>query len=275
MIFFPNAKINIGLNIIKKRSDGYHEIESLFYPIPLKDSLEWIENKSIGLKAYEKNKNEVQRLKEIEGSGNLVLKAYELLRNDFTLPDLEFFLIKNIPMGAGLGGGSSDGAFTLVKLNQYFALGLSTNQLEKYAEKLGSDCAFFIENKPALASGRGEILQAHGLDLKGYYLILVKPPFSISTAEAYSGVIPKEPKFSLQTSLEKPIQEWKMEVFNDFENSLYPKFPELEKIKGELYDQGALYASLSGSGSTLYGIFEREKTLPDLENKNEVFYITL
>jgi 4-diphosphocytidyl-2-C-methyl-D-erythritol kinase len=275
MIFFPKAKINLGLNIIRKRPDGYHDLETVFYPIPLRDSLEWLEKKDTRIKVYFHEKGRIERLPELEGENNLVLKAYALLKRDFKLPSLEFLMIKNIPTGAGLGGGSSDAAYTLTELNKSYNLGLNTLQLQAYASQLGSDCAFFIESKPALARGRGEVLKTIPLSLKSRFLVLVKPPFSISTREAYSGLIPKIPSYSLEDTFQKPINFWQEEMVNDFEASLFVQYPHLIKVKNELLRHGALYASLSGSGSALYGIFEERVSCPELEMENQVFYLTL
>lgn len=275
MIFFPKAKINIGLNIIRKRTDGYHELESLFYPIPLFDSLEWIKSKESGMKVFSKENGIINRCMELEKNDNLVIKAYKLLQKDYSLPCLTFYLIKNIPTGAGLGGGSSDAAYTLRGLNEAYSLGLNTEQLRNYASQLGSDCAFFIEALPSLATGRGEILKPFPLKLENYFLVLIKPSFSIPTAEAYSGISPKEPRLSLENSLIMPIQDWKTEIKNDFEETLFIQFPQLQNLKNELYRQGALYASLSGSGSAIYGIFKKPIKIPVLEKENQVFYLSL
>ncbi|WP_375577941.1 4-(cytidine 5'-diphospho)-2-C-methyl-D-erythritol kinase [Marivirga tractuosa] len=249
MLKFPNAKINLGLNITAKRADGYHDIESCFYPIPLKDALEIIPSKKLSF--------ETTGLK-ISGNSkdNLVLKAYELLKTDFELPPIEIILHKNIPMGAGMGGGSADGAFMLTLLNEYFKLKISTEKLESYALKLGSDCPFFIENKPKLVSGRGEVFENTKLDLSGYYLALVYPDIHISTAEAYSGVKPKKPEISVKAIIENLlVEEWKGKLKNDFEKGVFEKYPQLSKIKNNFYNEGAVYASMTGSGSTMFGIF--------------------
>lgn len=251
MIVFPKAKINLGLNIVSKREDGYHNIESCFYPIPWRDSLEVIEAASFAFHSYGL---------EIPGdtSSNLCVKAYEILKADFNIPPVEIHLLKNIPMGAGLGGGSADGAFTLKMLNELFELGLSDLQLEAYALQLGSDCTFFIKNQPAIARGRGEQLKPIDLDLSGYYLAIHNPGIHISTKEAYAGVNPHQPESSVSEIIQKPIESWKDTLLNDFEASIFPNHPEIEQLKKEMYDAGAIYASMTGSGSTVYGVFENK-----------------
>jgi 4-diphosphocytidyl-2-C-methyl-D-erythritol kinase len=253
MLSFPNAKINIGLNIVSKRADGYHDIETIFYPIGLCDALETIENKGI------ETNIEISGLElNIDGMQNICIKAYELLRKEFKLPSLEINLIKKIPSGAGLGGGSSDAAFTLKQINESFKLGLNTKQLQEYALKLGSDCAFFIENKPVFAHGRGEIFESINIDLSNYFIYLVKPDIFISTAEAYKAVNPAMPDKSLIDLIKQPIKNWKDLIFNDFEKNIFKLYPQLDKIKKALYNAGAIYASMSGSGSSIYGIFDRK-----------------
>ncbi len=308
MIFFPAAKINIGLNILRKRPDGYHDIETLFYPISLFDALEWSSSSAqaspvndmvnpkadfipvldksndhqnankqeISIQTYSKSQdsdNKILRRTDLESDSNLVLRAYNLLKKDFDLPTLTFTLLKNIPIGAGLGGGSSDAAYTLVNLNKHFKLGLGPSDLTRYASKLGSDCAFFIDPKPSLASQRGEVLRPFHLDLNAYSIVIIKPELSISTAEAYSRVKPKDPDFDLAKSLKEPIENWKHKIFNDFELALFPFYPQLKEIKEELYHQKAIYASLSGSGSALFGIFETQPALLNLREDNQVFNV--
>ncbi|WP_420318132.1 4-(cytidine 5'-diphospho)-2-C-methyl-D-erythritol kinase [Ekhidna sp.] len=249
MITFPNAKINLGLNIVSKREDGYHNIESCFYPIPWYDCLEIIEAASFSLYSYGL---------EIPGDSdaNLCVKAYELLKKDFDIPSIEIHLLKNIPMGAGLGGGSADGAFTLKMLNEIFRLELPNQELKEYALQLGSDCPYFIENKPAIARGRGEVLKEIGLDLKGYYLAIHNPGIHISTKEAYAGVNPGSVDTSIPEIIKTPIEQWKNGLKNDFEASIFPNHSEIEQLKKEMYDAGSVYASMTGSGSTVYGLFE-------------------
>jgi 4-diphosphocytidyl-2-C-methyl-D-erythritol kinase len=258
MLNFPNAKINIGLNIIEKRADGFHNIESCFYPIPCNDALEVIPSASMSFEAYGI---------EIPGNGtdNLCIKAYQLLKADFKLPNFEIHLLKNIPIGAGMGGGSADGAFMLKLLNEMNNLGLSNSQLKAYAQKLGSDCAFFIENKPKYCFGKGDEFEEISIDLSGKYLVLINPNIHISTAEAYAGISPKKPSQNIREILKLDISKWKQTLKNDFEESLFPKYPILPQIKQTLYNLGAEYASMTGSGSTLYGIFEKEINLDVFE----------
>jgi 4-diphosphocytidyl-2-C-methyl-D-erythritol kinase len=251
MISFPNAKINLGLHITAKRKDGYHDIETCMVPIPLYDALEMILDKkttftSTGL--------------EIPGSekDNLILKALKLLRKDFNeLPHLNIHLHKNIPMGAGLGGGSSDAAFALSMMNNLFDLLLEDWFLEDYAVQLGSDCPFFIENTPKIATGRGEILEPVEVALSGKHLLLINPNIHIGTKEAYAGVTPKAPSTNLKEII-KDKSRWKEELVNDFEASIFPQYPEIASIKAQLYEMGALYAAMSGSGSTVFGLFDEK-----------------
>ncbi len=253
MVVFPNAKINLGLHITSKRPDGFHNIETIFYPVPLTDILEVIPGSSSGAEFSSYGF-------EIPGNpgSNLCVKAYNALNTDFKLPPVKIILQKSIPMGAGMGGGSSDGAFTLVILNQLFNLGLTNVQLEQYASLLGSDCAFFIRNKPALGIEKGNVLEDIAINMKGLYLIIVKPDVHIGTAEAYAGVTPKMPEFSLKDITSLPVTEWKHVVKNDFENSIFPKYAIIKDIKETLYKNGALYASMTGSGAAVYGLFEKE-----------------
>ncbi len=265
MIVFPNAKINIGLSVTARRPDGYHTLESILYPIGLKEALEVVEADELAFSSTGL---------AIPGSDadNLCLKAYKLLSADFNLPAVHIHLHKHIPIGAGLGGGSADAAFFLKLMNEKFELALSTIQLQSYAQRLGADCAFFVENKPAYATGIGEILTPIALDLSAYFMVLVKPNVHISTAEAYRGVVPKKPTSNLLSSIQLPVSEWRTAIKNDFEESVFAKHPQIRGVKSALYDAGALYASMSGSGSSVYGIFEHAISLPELEQKHEVFY---
>jgi 4-diphosphocytidyl-2-C-methyl-D-erythritol kinase len=259
MLTFPNAKINLGLNITAKRVDGYHDIESCFYPIPMKDALEIIPSESLKF-----NSTGIP----IPGNSedNLVIKAYHLIKADFDIPAVEIILHKNIPMGAGMGGGSADGAFMLTLLNDYFKLNISKEKLEEYALKLGSDCPFFIENKPKLVTGRGELFEETSIDLSGYYIGLVFPAIHISTAEAYNGIIPLKAEISVKESIENhPIEEWKMILKNDFEKGIFRTHPELQAIKNKFYDDGAVYASMTGSGSTIFGLFDKSIDLNKIQ----------
>ncbi len=258
MIVFPNAKINIGLHIVSRRPDGYHNIETVFYPVHLSDALEMAETGSSGITFSGV---------PVDGPAldNLVIKAYGLLKNDFQLPPVQFHLHKVIPTGAGLGGGSSDAAFALKMLNNYFDLNLSSEKLTQYAVRLGADCAFFIDNKPAFAKGIGYELHPVDLDLSAYQIVLIKPGVSVSTIQAYKDIVPAMPTFSLEDLIHIPVEKWKDKVVNDFESSIFPQFPEIEKCKNLLYETGALYASMSGSGSAVFGIY---RSLPaNLEGK--------
>lgn len=266
MITFPNAKINIGLNIVEKRADGYHNLETVFYPIPVKDALEFVPSKK-GETSFCLSGIDVDG----DAESNLVMKALRLLEKDFEIPPLEIHMEKAIPFGAGLGGGSADAAFMLKMLNQAFQLHLSDEQLEVYAAKLGADCAFFIKNKPVFATGIGNVFEPIDVSLKGYFLVLVKPDIHVSTPMAYSLVKPHAPEYPIKEWLKRPIEEWKERVLNDFELSVFTKFPAIGEIKDELYRQGALYASMSGSGSSVFGLFDKQVDLSSLFKDCYVF----
>jgi 4-diphosphocytidyl-2-C-methyl-D-erythritol kinase len=255
MIVFPNCKINLGLHILQKRQDGFHDLETVFYPIPLQDALEIIQNPSPAREIeFTSSGLNVDTGKE----ENICVKAYRLLKKDFEqLPSVKLHLHKVIPTGAGLGGGSSDGAFTLMLLNKKFSLGLSENQLIHYALQLGSDCPFFIKNKPCYATGRGENMQDISLDLSNYKLVLVNPGIHINTAWAFSKITPVKERMSTREIIQKPIETWKQFLKNDFEEVVFREHPEVKAIKEQFYQQGAIYASMSGSGSTVYGLFEK------------------
>ena len=256
MITFPNAKINLGLNIVSKRADGYHNLETIFYPIPLKDVIEVTTNtEHSGLKSFQLT----QYGHTISGddTNDLVVKAYLLLKDKYNLPPIDIAIYKSIPFGAGLGGGSADCAFTLKLLSEYLQLNLTTRQLETYAASLGADCAFFIENKPVFAKGIGNLFTPIDLDLSDYDIYLHKPNIFVSTAEAFSKITPTTPKVNLQEIIKMPIETWKELMINDFEKSVFTIHPQLEKIKYELYECGALYAAMSGSGSSIFGIFTK------------------
>jgi len=262
MICFPNAKINLGLNIVSKRPDGFHNIETIFYPITLSDVLEFIEgnDNSTSIKSTGNCLN-------IPDNQNICIKAYELLSKDFALAPLEIYLHKVIPSGAGLGGGSSDAAFFLKSLNSHFKFGLSDNELEAYAAQLGSDCPFFIRNNSAFATGKGEIFEKNNLDLSNYYIYLVKPDVFVSTAVAYNSIVPALPKYSLKDLINQPMESWKDMILNDFESNIFKIHPLLEQIKLQLYNHGAIYASMSGSGSSIYGIFKnRPEKIKDFDS---------
>ena len=253
MRIYPNAKINIGLNVTERRPDGYHNIETIFYPIGLYDVLSIEPSESAADYSFSSSGIEIKGNPE----DNLIIKAYRLLRTEYQFPPIDISLLKQIPFGAGLGGGSADAAFTLKAINELFDLHISTKELEYFAAKLGADCPFFIQNKPTFATGIGNIFTPVNLSLQGYWLLLVKPDIHISTAEAYAGVTPKVPEIKLSELIKRPIGEWKNLIFNDFEPSIFHKHPKIALIKRELYEMGALYASMSGSGSSVYGIFKK------------------
>lgn len=253
MIYFPNAKINLGLNIVAKRTDGYHNLETIFYPIAIEDALELVPT-------AEKTDLFHQRGLQIEGSAddNLVMKALRLMRERYEFPKVSVELLKKIPFGAGIGGGSADAAYMLKLLNDFFDLGASLNELAQMARQLGADCPFFIYNKPLFASGIGEVFDDVDLSLKGYFIALIKPDIHVSTKDAFSLIRPQEPNLSLKEIVKKPIEEWKDLMQNDFENSIFPQYPAIKEIKDRLYDLGAIYASMSGSGSSVYAIYKKE-----------------
>lgn len=274
MIVYPNAKINIGLKVLNKRADGFHNLETLFYPVDKCDILEIVEGKELKMEQYgiDIPANTGLSNKTMNPQDNLCLKAYLLLKKDFDIPPVEIYLHKNIPVGAGLGGGSSDAAHTIIALNKLYSLGLTNEQMAKYASELGSDCAFFIYNKPMLGEGRGEILKeilpAGVEDLGRHYRIeLIHPPYFVSTAQAYGGIVPRDKKreagiiakdndISLTQLLQNPVTKWKDVISNDFEETVFAKIPQLAEYKEMLYQKGAVYAAMSGSGSTMFGIFQ-------------------
>jgi len=262
MISFPNCKINIGLSVIEKRPDGYHNIESVLYPIQLCDILEIIKSSRFSFTS--------SGLPTGEGI-NLCVQAYRLLKKHHRITGVNLHLHKNIPVGAGLGGGSSDAAFTISMLNKLFTLKLSKEKMKRFAADLGSDCPFFIINKPVIASSRGEILSKTDLNLKNYNIFVVFPEIAVSTSEAYKTVIPTLKQTSLAHLVKFPVNEWKNLIFNDFESGVFAKYPEIKRIKETFYELGAVYASMSGSGSSVYGIFEKEKTDEAKIMKNNCF----
>lgn len=254
MISFPCCKINLGLNVISKRQDGYHDIETCFYPLGLTDVLEIIPSKKVSFTSSGL---------AIPGSPdeNLCVKAYTLLKRDYQLDSIQIHLHKTIPFGAGLGGGSSDAVSTLVMLNSIFELNLSHEELLKHCKQIGSDCAFFLENRPMIGKGRGDELEPATVNLKGKFIVLVKAGVHISTAEAYAHILPKKATTALKEIVEKEVSVWRDVLANGFEESVFKKYPEIETIKNKLYECGALYASMSGSGSALFGIFNNEVDL--------------
>lgn len=249
MILFPNAKINLGLHITAKRSDGYHSIETIFYPISLTDALEAVVSTKTTLK---QSGIKLDSLPE----ENLVLKAYRLMSKKYTIPPLDIYLKKVIPSGAGLGGGSSDAAFMLKMMNDISACGLSDSKLEKMAISIGADCPFFLRNTPMLATGTGTILKPVDLSLKGYTICVVKPPVNVSTKDAYANCTPKKPSFSLKDLNTYPVSEWKKILTNDFEQGIFKTHPAIGGLKEKLYAMGAEYAAMSGSGSAVFGLFK-------------------
>ncbi len=265
MVTFPNAKINLGLDVVAKRPDGYHNLETIFYPVPLQDILEITVTEEEGAPDYTfKMHNAVF---EGDNNDNLVVKAYKILASDHKLPKVEMSLYKNIPTGAGLGGGSADAAFALKMLNEIACLNLSDEQLEAYAARIGADCAFFIKNTPAYATGIGNILSPTVCSISGYHLVLVKPDIHISTKEAYSLVTPAAAETPLTEIAELAVEEWKGKMKNDFEKSVFANHPQMKKIKEELYNMGAVYASMSGSGSAFFGLFTGQQDIEDIEEK--------
>jgi 4-diphosphocytidyl-2-C-methyl-D-erythritol kinase len=265
MISFPNGKINIGLTVLDKREDGFHNIESIFYPVNWLDALEIISSSKFNFQTSGI---------EINGPGenNLCVKAYRFLQQEFDLPPINIYLLKNIPLGAGLGGGSSDAAFLLKMMNEFFELKLPHEKLLQLSGSIGSDCAFFVDNKPSLVSGKGEVQQPVDLSLAGYFVVLVYPGIQVDTSTAYRKLdLQRSEKIQHETFpssialaeiIKQPIASWKEQVLNEFEPIIFTDFPKLAVLKDQLYQSGALYASLSGSGSTIYGIYKEKPTLP-------------
>jgi len=302
MICFPNAKINLGLHIISRREDGYHNIETVFYPIGLKEALEIVptcpnvksaptspdvppaaDDKDVrfanagpylttrsaelgGEPVLSPQYRFFQTGNVVHGNegDNLVIKALKLISTVKLLPPIDIHLFKKIPLGAGLGGGSSDAAFMLRMLNDNFSLGYPDEELMHLATRLGADCPFFIHNRPAFATGIGDLLEPMELDLSSWFLLLVKPDVVVNTKEAYAMVTPRQPELSLKEIVTKPVMEWRELMKNDFETAVFKKYPQICRIKQQLYDLGAVYASMSGSGSSVYGLFQREPDLKEM-----------
>jgi len=255
LIVFPNAKINLGLRILRKRDDGYHDLETVFHPLPLSDVLEMIRAVSPKQAGLTVTGDSIAG----DPADNLCMKAYELLSRDFSqLPAVTMQLHKAIPVGAGLGGGSADGSFALILLNRLFKLDLDEQTLLRHAAVLGSDCPFFIINKPVYATGRGEDMERVALDLSPYYFVVVNPRIHISTADAFANIHPALPAKSIREIIAQPIETWKEELINDFEAFVFKQHPGVAEIKEQLYRAGAVYASMSGSGSTVFGLFRRD-----------------
>ena len=270
MITFPNAKINLGLNIVEKRPDGYHNLETVFYPVPIEDALEvniWNES----TQKFRLHQAGLEIAGEAEN--NLVVKAYKLLDERFNLPPVDIHLFKHIPSGAGLGGGSSDAAYMLKLLNEKFNLKLSDENLEEYAARLGADCAFFIRNAPTYAEGIGNIFSPISLSLKGYQIVLVKPDIFVSTRDAFAQIKPHRQEIPLKEVIKQPIEEWKERMVNDFEESVFPQFPAIKEIKEKLYQEGAIYAAMTGSGSSVFGLFKPEYNNSVKENVGEKAFV--
>ncbi|MBK7173414.1 MAG: 4-(cytidine 5'-diphospho)-2-C-methyl-D-erythritol kinase [Bacteroidales bacterium] len=259
MIRFPHCKINLGLHILEKLPDGYHRIETLFYPVPLTDILEIIPSTS-GQTTLAVTGIELPGKAE----DNICFKAWQLLHQDFNIPTVDIYLHKLIPTGAGLGGGSSDASMTLLMLDELFSLSLTEMQLHTYALRLGMDCPFFLQNQPAIGSNKGEVLTPHSLDLKGKYLVLVKPDIHVSTADAYSGVKPLQHPYNIANLIARPLNDWKSILVNDFEPSVFIKYPMIGEVKDQLYSAGALYASMSGSGSAVFAIFNEVPKIDEM-----------
>ncbi len=261
MIVFPHAKINLGLSIISKRPDGFHNLETVFYPVPLRDALEIVPSDEYSF---------IQTGLKITGKqeDNLVLKACRLLEKHYPqIKPLEIHLHKIIPLGAGLGGGSSDAAETIQLINRLCNLDISSDILSAYASELGSDCPFFMQSAPCIATGRGEILEPLSLDISNYSLLLVHPEIRINTGWAFSKIKPSLPKYSLKQSISEPVRDWIYTISNDFEIPVFEAHPQLQVIKNRLYEAGAIYASMTGSGSTIYGIFDKS-AVPDIAFEN-------
>jgi len=272
MITFPNAKINLGLNIVEKRSDGYHNIETVFYPVGWKDVLEIIpfEKKINRKNDLQFHQSGIKITGKIEN--NSCVKAYRLLKEKYELPPVEMCLHKIIPSGAGLGGGSSDAAFTIVMLNKIFSLNLPDETIESLASSIGADCAFFIRNQPVFAMGKGDEFETINLDLSKYHIVIVKPDVHVNTANAYKNVVPKPTSLSLKEIISRPISEWKEKLVNEFEFSVFKKYPAIRHVKEQLYEAGALYASMSGSGSSVFGIFSDEVNVTNRFPGYDVWY---
>jgi len=265
MIVFPNAKINIGLNIVEKRTDGYHNLETVFYPVKIHDALEVVLADEL---QFTSSGNSIPG----NARDNLCLKAYHLIKKEHNLPPVNIHLHKNIPIGAGLGGGSADAGFFIKLLNEVCRIGLSIEAMQNYARQLGADCAFFIDNKSVFAFEKGDRFQELQLDLSAYHLVLVMPPVHVSSAEAYSGVQPQASENDLQSAIKLQVKNWKGLIKNDFEKSVFLHHPKILSIKEALYKQGAIYSAMSGSGAAVFGVFDKKPDLQELEKANQVFY---
>lgn len=266
MVTFPNAKINIGLQVLNRRADGYHNLETVFYPIKLHDVLEMVEA------------NETRFIPSglaipDDGGDNLCVRAYRLLQHEYDLPPVHIYLHKTIPIGAGLGGGSADAAFLLKLANEQFELGLDETQLMGYARHLGADCAFFIRNAPLFASGIGDVFEDISVDLSSYHIVLVMPNVHISTAAAYRMITPHPAGLQLAAAVEAPVETWRDRIVNDFEAGIFAEYPEIAAVKAYLYERGAVFAAMSGSGSSVFGLFEERMSPGGLNPAYTVFYL--
>lgn len=267
MLVFSGSKINLGLNVLEKRNDGFHNIETVFFPLKWNDALEVLENTD----------NQVIKMSfsghSIIGpeSDNIIVKAYELIKTKYSVPGVKVHLHKNIPMGAGLGGGSSNASCFINLMDEKFDLKIPLSTKLEFAKQLGSDCAFFIENKPVFAKEKGDVFESVKVDLSNYYILVVYPNVHSNTKLAYQGIVPAKPMVSVKNILEtKPIEEWRKILVNDFESSVFKNLPQIKDLKQKLYDAGAIYASMSGSGSAVFGIF---KTKPNFDAKSFPFYL--
>ncbi len=256
MIRFPNAKINLGLSVVRKREDGYHDLETVFYPVGLKDALEVVPNEEGACRLFISG---IQVADDPEK--NLVVKAYRKLQERYGIPGVDIYLYKHIPFGAGLGGGSSDASFMLLMLKDLFSLPVSEDEIEEIAASLGADCPFFCRNIPVFAAGTGNLFTPVTVSLKGYRMVIVKPATGVSTKEAFGEIKPVHPEISVREIVKRPIEAWKELLKNDFEETVFPLHPEIAAIKEKLYESGAVYASMSGSGSSVFGIFKEEVSL--------------
>jgi 4-diphosphocytidyl-2-C-methyl-D-erythritol kinase len=259
MIAFPNCKVNLGLHILRKRPDGFHDLETVFYPIPIYDAIEIVQSPGID---HDVEFTSSGLVVDSSPEHNICVRAYRLLKKDFPeLASVRMHLHKVIPLGAGLGGGSSDGAFMLTLLNKKFGLAITENQLINYALQLGSDCPFFIKNRPQFATGRGERLEDIAIDVSCYRVVVINPGIHVLTGKAFERIKPNSERASIRDIIFKPVQEWKDYLKNDFEESLFSLYPEIQTIKEQLYQKGAVYASMSGSGSSVFGLFEKNTDL--------------
>ncbi len=255
MVFFPPCKINLGLHVTARRPDGFHDLITCFYPVPLTDMLEILPAKQF---SFQRSGIQLDE----DPNADLCVKAYSLLKEEASIPPVQMYLHKIIPTGAGLGGGSSDAAWTLRGLNELFGLNIPVGKLKVLASRLGSDCAFFIDGRPAIGKGRGDILETAEPNLAGWYLVLVQPGVRIGTSDAYSRVVPQIPNLDLRETIEKfPVAEWRHRLINDFESSVFARFPEVANVKRKLDQMGAVYSSMTGSGSCVYGLFDRPANL--------------